>query len=185
MCQLYNFHLLYFLSNIARPKKNPKDKRRNIFNRWWEHYTNTFRTGSKPSADQLWGQLMTIIHRVKSEKLHCVDETYPTISAWWKQCSKHNISRDSSEPSANWGQLMTVVHGPRREKLHCVFTRYLANTWWKHCNKAQRKLELLRLANCNLRPADIYRLQAKRTSFAGQRGKSCVVDCVRLWPSGA
>ena len=143
------------------------------------------RDGSKPSADYLWGQLMTVVHRPRREKLHGVDRYWrytPQLMLDENSATKHNMS---SEPSANWGQLMTVVHGPRREKLHCVFTRYLANTWWKHCNKAQRKLELLRLANCNLRPADIYRLQAKRTSFAGQRGKSCVVDCVRLWPSGA
>ena len=111
------------------------------------------RDGSKPSADYLWGQLMTVVHRPRREKLHGVDRYWrytPQLMLDENSATKHNMSWVSSEPSANWGQLMTVVHGPRREKLHCVFTRYLANTWWKHCNKAQRKLELLRPANCNL-----------------------------------
>ena len=137
------------------------------------------RDGSKPSADYLWGQLMTVVHRPRREKLHGVDRYWrytPQLMLDENSATKHNMSWVSWEPSANWGQLMTVVYRPRREKLHCVYKILIVNS--------ATKLKLLRPV-CKLRLADTCRLQAKRTSFAGQRGKSCVVDCVRLWPSGA
>ena len=75
---------------------------------------------------------------------------------------------------------MKVVHRVRQEKLHCVYKILIVNS--------ATKLKLLRPV-CKLRLADTCRLQAKRTSFAGQRGKSCVVDCAKVvevqCPSGA
>ena len=66
---------------------------------------------------------------------------------------------------------MTVVYRPRREKLHCVYKILIVNS--------ATKLKLLGPV-CKLRLAGTCRLQAKRTSFAGQRGKSCVVDCAKV-----